>query len=244
MKKQTWQEVEAEPEIEPIALDESDAFAWKMQLEPPFLPSYPLHQKCVRNVVRTAIRKRLNEHQTRVLFMLFGLDSGQEMTLEEVGIAFQLSRERIRQIQIRAFDVLRRELLRQPDLLGIERRTIATMPPPVIPEKKPFRRPQKKRRQYWNDWEPEFDGTPISKLDAGQRLGLEVLHAQLASDQERYDLAVQNFPWSCKICFCEPCKCRHGYVPPVPSYEIIRWAAVIASKTNWRRAPCSPPPTT
>ena len=84
MKKQTWQKVEAEPEIEPIVLDESDAFAWTLQLEPPFLPSYPLHQKCVRNVVRTAIRKRLNEHQTRVLFMLFGLDSGQEMTAPAV----------------------------------------------------------------------------------------------------------------------------------------------------------------
>lgn len=243
MKKQTWQEVEAEPEIEPIALDESDAFAWKLQLEPPFLPSYPLHQKCVRDVVRTAIRKRLNEHQTRVLFMLFGLDSGQEMTLEEVGIAFQLSRERIRQIQIRAFKVLRRELLRQPDLLGIERRSIATMPPPVIPEKKPFRRPQKKRQRWRSEIEPTFNGVPLSKLNAAQRLSLEVVIARRNADAQRQQLAVVNFPWSCKVCLHEPCWCRRGHAP-VPTYAVIRWAAVIAAKTNWRRAPCSPPPTT
>lgn len=127
MAKPTWQDIVNEPDLQPIALDDSDAFAWKLQLEPPFLPSYPLHQKCVRDVVRRAMGKVLNERQSHVMFMLFGLDSGQDMTLNEASIAFRLSRERVRQIQIRAMVLLRRELLRQPDLLGIERRTIATM---------------------------------------------------------------------------------------------------------------------
>lgn len=205
MKKQTWQEVEAEPEIELIALDESDAFAWKLQLEPPFLPSYPLHQKCVRDVVRTAIRKRLNEHQTRVLFMLFGLDSGQEMTAPAVAKSLGCSVSSVCSTRDRAFAKLRQTILLRKHDLGIER--ITPLPPPAPPV-------TAQSVSRWQNWP---------------------------------DVEVERPSFACRQCCGCPCICiRTAMHQPIsgPGPQTIRWAVVIASKTNWRRAPCSPPPTT
>jgi RNA polymerase sigma factor (sigma-70 family) len=50
---------------------------------------------------------RLDEREREILQLRFGLDSGEPRTLEEVGQHFDLSRERIRQIEARAMSKLR-----------------------------------------------------------------------------------------------------------------------------------------
>jgi RNA polymerase primary sigma factor len=54
------------------------------------------------NVLRT-----LNPREERIIRMRFGLEDGSEHTLEEVGQNFQVTRERIRQIEVKALRKLR-----------------------------------------------------------------------------------------------------------------------------------------
>ena len=49
----------------------------------------------------------LSEREAQVLRMRFGLDGGTERTLAEIGASFQLTRERIRQIETQALRKLR-----------------------------------------------------------------------------------------------------------------------------------------
>ena len=44
--------------------------------------------------------------------MRFGVGEGSEHTLEEVGRSFNVTRERIRQIEVRAFEKLQQEMRR------------------------------------------------------------------------------------------------------------------------------------
>jgi RNA polymerase primary sigma factor len=55
--------------------------------------------------------ERLTERERTVLSLRYGLADGRNWTLAEVGKAFQVSRERIRQIEARALDKLRAESL-------------------------------------------------------------------------------------------------------------------------------------
>lgn len=52
--------------------------------------------------------KTLNERERKVLELRFGLNQGHPQTLEQVGIYFNLTRERIRQIESKALQKLRR----------------------------------------------------------------------------------------------------------------------------------------
>jgi RNA polymerase sigma factor (sigma-70 family) len=58
---------------------------------------------------------RLEERERTILTLRYGLEDGQERTLEEVGQIFHLSRERIRQIEKRALKRLRRPLQDQDE---------------------------------------------------------------------------------------------------------------------------------
>ena len=51
--------------------------------------------------------KNLNERETKILKMRFGLNNGREHTLEEVGEQFKVTRERIRQIEAKALRKLK-----------------------------------------------------------------------------------------------------------------------------------------
>jgi len=64
----------------------------------------------VRELLREQLDKVLDEltpREKRVLQLRFGLKDGRERTLEEVGQEFNLTRERIRQIQAKAIRKLR-----------------------------------------------------------------------------------------------------------------------------------------
>lgn len=62
----------------------------------------------------------LDDREQRILALRFGLDDGEERTLEEVGRIFSLSRERIRQIEKRALLRLREPLKDEPRLAETE----------------------------------------------------------------------------------------------------------------------------
>jgi RNA polymerase primary sigma factor len=59
----------------------------------------------LREQIEAALRT-LPERETLVLRMRYGLGDGREYTLEEVGQHFKLTRERIRQIELKALKAL------------------------------------------------------------------------------------------------------------------------------------------
>lgn len=68
-------------------------------------------ESAIENSLQMEINKQLqtlNEREQRVLEMRFGLNNGQEHTLEQVGNYFGVTRERIRQIEANALKKLRR----------------------------------------------------------------------------------------------------------------------------------------
>ena len=70
------------------------------------LPFERLRQETDTALVREVL-STLNERERSILASRFGLDGGREKTLEEVGAEFDLTRERIRQIQELALKKLR-----------------------------------------------------------------------------------------------------------------------------------------
>ena len=64
----------------------------------------------LRNTLRDEISSALStldEREQKVIRLYFGLGGGAEMTLEEIGKQFRLTRERIRQIKEKALRKLR-----------------------------------------------------------------------------------------------------------------------------------------
>lgn len=60
--------------------------------------------------LRSQVRRilpTLTPREQQVLRMRFGLDSSEEVTLQQIGRTFDLSRERVRQIEARALSKLR-----------------------------------------------------------------------------------------------------------------------------------------
>ena len=51
--------------------------------------------------------KYLTERERKILYLYYGLDDGEDRTLEEIGSLLGVTRERIRQIRNRAFEKLR-----------------------------------------------------------------------------------------------------------------------------------------
>ena len=80
-------------------------------------PEDEVLHKALTGITHHALR-RLEPREAAVLAMRFGLNNGQEHTLEQVGKRFGLTRERIRQIQSKAY----RELRKDPELRQLRER--------------------------------------------------------------------------------------------------------------------------
>jgi RNA polymerase primary sigma factor len=61
----------------------------------------------LENLISTAI-KILNPREAKVICCHFGVDADNEMTLQEIGTELNLTRERVRQIQVMALDKIKR----------------------------------------------------------------------------------------------------------------------------------------
>ncbi len=60
-----------------------------------------------RNYLESMFDSYLTERERKILYLYYGLDDGEERTLEEIGSLLGVTRERIRQIRNRAFEKLR-----------------------------------------------------------------------------------------------------------------------------------------
>lgn len=72
-------------------------------------PSYINERNSLREELRRAM-KILSEREAQIVEMRFGLTDGNQMTLEEIGKLFNVTRERIRQIEARALSKMRNPL--------------------------------------------------------------------------------------------------------------------------------------
>lgn len=68
----------------------------------------------------------LDKRERKILTMRFGLDGGGQKTLEEIGVHFGITRERIRQIQEEALQKMRKKIQKRDPLSITERLTAIT----------------------------------------------------------------------------------------------------------------------
>jgi RNA polymerase primary sigma factor len=91
----------------PIGDDDSNNFADVVEDENATSPYDNLEDKTVTDMLQDMV-KHLDAREATILRFRFGLDGGAEKTLEEVGVKFGVTRERVRQIQNLALRKLRK----------------------------------------------------------------------------------------------------------------------------------------
>jgi RNA polymerase primary sigma factor len=91
----------------PIGDDDSNNFSDVVQDENATSPYENLEDKTVVNMLQDMV-KHLDDREATILRYRFGLDGGSEKTLEDVGVKFGVTRERVRQIQNLALRKLRK----------------------------------------------------------------------------------------------------------------------------------------
>jgi RNA polymerase primary sigma factor len=64
--------------------------------------------KELKQIIKDALYSVLNTREESIVRLRFGIDREREHTLEEVGQEFQVTRERIRQIEVKAIKKLKR----------------------------------------------------------------------------------------------------------------------------------------
>ena len=91
----------------PIGDDDSNNFSDVVEDENATSPYGNLEDKTVTDMLQDMV-KHLDKREATILRYRFGLDGGTEKTLEEVGVKFGVTRERVRQIQNLALRKLRK----------------------------------------------------------------------------------------------------------------------------------------
>jgi len=93
---------------EPLPGDDSDPITRLANIPAPaeYRPDHLLLDVDRRNTIRR-VCEALGERERQILALRFGLDDGEEKTLEEIGRQFNVSRERIRQIESKLLKKLR-----------------------------------------------------------------------------------------------------------------------------------------
>ncbi|MFM2295041.1 MAG: hypothetical protein RLZZ350_1454 [Verrucomicrobiota bacterium] len=91
----------------PLGDDTTNTFSETVADESAFDPYEQLEGKTVTDMLQEMV-KNLDDREATILRFRFGLDGGKEKTLEEVGVKFGVTRERVRQLQNLALKKLRR----------------------------------------------------------------------------------------------------------------------------------------
>ena len=91
----------------PVGDDDSNTYSEMVEDERAVNPYEELEDKTVTGMLQDMV-KHLDDREATILRYRFGLDGGNEKTLEEVGVKFNVTRERIRQIQNLALRKLRK----------------------------------------------------------------------------------------------------------------------------------------
>ena len=91
----------------PVGDDNSNSYSEMVEDERAVNPYDELEDKTVTGMLQDMV-KHLDEREATILRFRFGLDGGNEKTLEEVGEKFGVTRERVRQIQNLALRKLRK----------------------------------------------------------------------------------------------------------------------------------------
>ena len=91
----------------PIGDDDTNNFSDMVEDERAVNPYDELEDKTVTGMLQDMV-KHLDTREATILRFRFGLDGGNEKTLEEVGVKFGVTRERVRQIQNLALRKLRK----------------------------------------------------------------------------------------------------------------------------------------
>jgi RNA polymerase primary sigma factor len=91
----------------PVGDDDSNSFSEIVEDERAVNPYDELEDKTIVNMLRDMV-EHLDDREATILRYRFGLDGGNEKTLEEVGVKFGVTRERVRQIQNLALRKLRK----------------------------------------------------------------------------------------------------------------------------------------
>jgi len=91
----------------PVGDDDSNNFSEIVEDERAINPYEELEDKTVTGMLQDMV-KHLDDREATILRHRFGLDGGNEKTLEEVGAKFGVTRERVRQIQNLALHKLRK----------------------------------------------------------------------------------------------------------------------------------------
>jgi len=93
----------------PIGEDGDTTFGELVSDENEASPFENLHEKSMSNDIRTII-SQLDDREAEIIRLRFGLDGDHPLTLEEVGEMFDITRERVRQIQNIALHKMRRAM--------------------------------------------------------------------------------------------------------------------------------------
>jgi RNA polymerase primary sigma factor len=62
----------------------------------------------------------LDENERNIIRLRFGLEDGGPKTLDAIGKAFGVTRERVRQIEVKALDKLRRIILETDNIVSLD----------------------------------------------------------------------------------------------------------------------------
>ncbi len=91
----------------PLGDDEGSSFGEMVGDENGFTPFEMLRDKALRKEL-VMMLEQIEPREAEIIRLRFGLDGGQERTLEEVGEMFGITRERVRQLQNLALNKMRR----------------------------------------------------------------------------------------------------------------------------------------